>query len=210
MKQIRSLIHAKDPFSGFHHSHNFNDKSRVAGWNYDREYFPKIMEEVRPKTILEVGSWLGGSAIRMATIAQNYVAPEDLEVVCIDTWLGASEFWSKQEDSSRDLKLVNGYPSVYYDFLSNVFNAQLQNIITPFPISSSAGLKFLIRNGVRFDLAYIDGSHDYEDVVNDIKLARQVAPVLFGDDFYSFQDVGRAVTEAGGRAVDDWFWRLDS
>ena len=43
----------------------------------------------------------------------------------VDTWLGAIEFWNRRisrgkHDQSRDLELVNGYPTTFHTFLSNM------------------------------------------------------------------------------------------
>ena len=46
----------------------------------------------------------------------------EAEIVCVDTWLGNWQHWSRTEGvgSRVDLRLVNGYPNLYFQFLSNV------------------------------------------------------------------------------------------
>ena len=112
----------------------------------------------------------------------------DTEIVCVDTWLGATEFWTKKEDAKRyqSLKLVNGYPTVYYTFLKNVKKLGLEKYITPFPQTSTNAARFMFKNLVKADLIYIDGSHEYEDVKQDLESWTRVLKkngTMFGDDY---------------------------
>ena len=66
--------------------------------------------------IVEVGSWKGRSAAFMAVEIIN--SNKKIKFDCVDTWLGAVEFWDQFADTpERDLMLVNGYPQIYYQFL---------------------------------------------------------------------------------------------
>ena len=46
----------------------------------------KVIADVKPKLIVEVGTWKGASAIYMAKICRKLEL--NTEIVCIDTWLG--------------------------------------------------------------------------------------------------------------------------
>ena len=60
---------------------------------------------------------------------------------CVDTWLGAPEFWNLrfsggEHDPARDMALKNGYPTVYWTFLSNMVQANVSDYIVPVPMPS--------------------------------------------------------------------------
>jgi hypothetical protein len=133
-----------------------------------------------------VGTWKGGSAIHMAKVARGLgLAPE---IICVDTWLGAVEFWTDQQDPERYLSLQcrHGYPTVYYQFVANVLHEQCQDLITPFPQTATIAALWFRRYGVSADLIYVDGSHEEEDVYADLvgywDLVRP-GGVLAGDDW---------------------------
>ena len=172
----------------------------VRGWGSDAPIFQRLLARTRPRLIVEVGSWLGASAIHMAGVCNALHL--DCPIVCIDTWLGSYEFISAGD--ARDLRLLYGYPQVYYQFLANVVQCGHQDRIIPFPQTSLTALRWLYHQGVRADLIYLDGSHDARDVTADIAAALPVLSergVLFGDDYDSWPDVRRAV-EACGRSFD--------
>lgn len=183
---------------------------KVFGWHSHSPIFRALVEETRPRIVFEVGTWLGASAINMAEAARDMGLKT--KVYCVDTWLGAEEFWNKYSHTSeRDLLLKNGYPQTYFKFLANVVEHGLQNFIVPVPNTSHIGAMILAHRRLKADLIYIDGSHDYEDVRGDI---RDYMPllneggVMFGDDF-GLGGVRRAVEESlSGRFVVEHknFW----
>lgn len=182
----------------------------VFGWHSDSQIFSGLIRETKPKTIIEVGTWLGASAINMARETRS--AGLDTTIYCVDTWLGAEEFWTRWSHTpERDLRCRNGMPQVYYSFLSNVVEHGMQDIIVPVPNTSHIGSMILKHNGVQAELIYIDGSHEYEDVKRDIKDYMPVLAsggVMFGDDM-NWYDVRAAVEDSFGKSfdlVEDNFW----
>jgi hypothetical protein len=179
-----------------------NYERDLQGWGGHRKYFKDRIFETNPDIILEVGSWKGKSAVAMADIcaASNYLRTRT-EIVCIDTWLGATEFWTNHEDEKRykSLGLKNGYPSVYYQFLYNVWDEGHASRITPFPQTSMNAARFLKAKGVQSSLIYLDGSHEYEDVKADLEAYWQLLEpggTIFGDDYCEYwQGVIDAVDE---------------
>jgi hypothetical protein len=168
----------------------------LGGWGSDAPIFGTLIGEVRPRLIIEVGSWKGASALHMAAICDELMLPA--RICCVDTWLGAYEFIGA--GAERDLRTVYGWPTIYYQFLANVVRAGQQGRIIPFPQTSLIASRYLWHHQIRADLVYIDGSHDAEDVDADIlaywSLLRPRG-VLFGDDYDSFEDVRRAVGASG-------------
>jgi len=103
----------------------------------------------------------------MAKLAREFGI--DIEIVCIDTWLGSFEHVSDATPGSYDsLNYVNGYPSLYYTFLSNVVAAGMQDYITPLALTSESAAVLLRYVGARADLIYIDAAHEFEPAYRDI------------------------------------------
>lgn len=207
-------LHATDPYAGFDPAPYPID---VHGWGSDAPVFRELIGQVQPRLIIEVGTWKGASAIHMARCCflLNLV---DTQIVCVDTWLGALEFWQDQGDAERyqSLRLTHGYPRVYEQFVANVVRAGHQNTIIPFPQTSQIAARWFARKGVRADLIYLDASHDEADVLADMRAywpLLRPGGVLFGDDRLVFQDVDRALTtftrEIGRTAAaDDRYWQV--
>ena len=199
---IRDILFEKDPYEGFQPR-----ESEVRGWNSEHPKLGELIREIQPKLIVEIGSWLGASALYMAQHT-------DAEILCIDTWTGAPEMWTDRGDTERyqALKIEQGMPTIYLDFLSNVMRAGKTHQITPFPVPSTVGLTVIRKLGIKPDLIYIDGDHTYRNVQTDISMSCELRPrILCGDDFLSWPDVGRAVTkELPDRIVEkDGFWFVD-
>ena len=181
-----NLIHKNNPYESFDYKRYPLD---LQGWGSTDQNFQSLIEKIQPSLIIEVGTWKGGSAIFMAEYIKKLNL--DCKIICIDTWLGAIEFYSDKNDSSRyvSLNFENGYPKVYYQFLANVMHKNLENIIIPFPQTSSLAARFLLLNHVQADMIYIDASHDEEDVYKDINNYWQLLRkngVIFGDDYDEF------------------------
>ena len=131
----------------------------------------------------------------MSTICQELGL--GTKIVCIDTWLGALEFWTDHTDPERyqSLKLRHGYPTVYYQFLANVCHRGFQNRIIPFPQTASTAALWFRQAGIAADMVYVDASHEEEDVFQDLCNYWEVVKaggLLFGDD-YSWDGVRLAV-----------------
>jgi hypothetical protein len=158
----------------------------VSGWGSDSPAFGELVEQVRPQLIIEVGTWKGGSALTLGRHAERLGL--DCEILCVDTWLGALEMWMDLDDASRygSLALRHGYPSLYYTFLANVVRAGQSGRITPFPVPSVTAAQWCALRGVGADLIYLDGSHEEEDVYQDLvgwwEIVRP-GGVLCGDDW---------------------------
>ncbi len=181
--KIRPLLHLTDPYENFDPSPWPVD---IAGWGSDSPAFGELVESLRPSRIIEIGTWKGGSALTLARHVQKLGL--DCEILCVDTWLGALEMWCNLDDSDRhgSLQLKHGYPTLYYTFLANVVRAKQENRITPFPVPSITAAQWCAIHGVQADLIYLDGSHEEEDVYQDIVTWWDILSpggILFGDDW---------------------------
>lgn len=182
-EDLMHAIHGRNVYQQFDHFTYPEDRS---GWGGQSPAFAILIERLKPRFIIEVGSWKGASALTMAESMRNQNL--DGPILCVDTWLGALEFWSDQSDPQRfgALECRHGYPNVYYRFLANVCHANQQSRIVPFPLPSSTAALWLLRTDLRADLIYLDGSHEEEDVYQDLlDYQPLLAPggLLFGDDW---------------------------
>ncbi len=191
--RVRDLLYDASPYD----TPEMHLAPDMQGWGSTHPVFRDVIAEVLPKLIVEVGTWKGASAIHMAKLCQQMRLPA--EIVCVDTWLGNWQHWSRTDGvgSRKDLRMVNGFPHLYYQFLCNVIHAQVQEVITPLPLTGVAGAKLFAHYGLRPDIVYVDGDHEYESVIGDLRgWLALLSPggVLIGDDIL-WPGVKRAVEE---------------
>lgn len=134
--------------------------------------------------ILEVGSWLGTTAIAMADAAPN------VKVHCVDTWEGTPS------DHTGDITREVGGDAVYTEFCKRI-GGRLNKKITPWRKTSADAAKMAWG---KFDLIFIDADHTYEGVKADIEAWwPHLAPggLMIGHDYHTkqFPGVTRAVEE---------------
>jgi predicted O-methyltransferase YrrM len=142
----------------------------------------KLLEliQIHGGNVLEIGSYLGGSAWWMSRVAQN--------VLCVDDFHGhhgvanqyqvAASNLAKEIDAGK-VELFTCNSKYQRDHLERKLNSLV----------------------LKRDVAFIDGNHDYEHASNDIDVAlRYLRPggVICGHDF-NFEGVNRAVTERFGQ-----------
>src|ERR1019366_3995841 len=87
----------------------------ITGWGGSDPLFEIFIRQIKPKVIIEVGIWKGQSAITMAEACRTHRL--DCVIICVDTWLGSEEHILK---CRKELRPANGFPMLYYQFLSNV------------------------------------------------------------------------------------------
>lgn len=180
----------------------------VSGWGSDAPIFAELITQVRPKLIIEVGTWKGASALHMARCCDQLGL--DTKIICVDTWLGAYEFLDDRS-GERDLLRQHGYPQIYCQFLANAIYRGQEERIYPFPQTSLIAARYFWHHNVRADLIYLDGSHDYHDIAADITHYRGLLSergVLFGDDYDAWPDLRRAVEQhtRGFEVRDGRYW----
>jgi len=179
-RQIIDTFFGQSPYADFDAS---GGSATPQGWGQHNPIFEKLIHEIRPRLIIEVGTWLGASAIRMADLlAERNIAAT---IVCVDTWLGSAIHW-RDATYRRQLALQNGYPRLYQSFLANVVAAGRQDTILPMPQTSENAAQMIGSLGLTAELIYIDGDHEgtavYADLMNYWPLLTP-GGVMFGDDF---------------------------
>ncbi len=157
----------------------------LQGWHGTSPVFEELINKTKPSLIIEVGTWKGQSAINMAKIIKKLGL--STKIYCVDTWLGALEFWDWDAGTQeRNLLQKNGYPQIYYQFISNVVHNNVQDIILPFPNTSLIAARFFLNRKINSELVYVDASHDAEDVYLDIANYYKILKnkgIIFGDDY---------------------------
>jgi predicted O-methyltransferase YrrM len=184
---IDRVYDGADPFEAFAKSETATKTLTdplPEGWGSSHPYFKQYIDELKPKLIVEVGTWLGGSAVQMGRLLRA-AGLNDGCIICIDTWLGSSEHFL-DETGRRTLKLANGRATFYDDFMRNVVQHGLQDLIVPFSITSVAAVEVLREIKCIPDLIYLDGDHTERGFRADLDLYWELlrpGGVLIGDDF---------------------------
>ena len=114
----------------------------------------------------------------------------------VDTWLGRVYEYLINEYTDQFLNDSNS-PDLFNLFMKNIINNNLQNTIIPFRLLSICAGRILYSYGIKFDIIYIDASHDYYDVKLDLLIYWELLDnkgTFFGDD-YNLPGVRKAVDE---------------
>ena len=151
-----------------------NDDTLAPGWfaKENQNALYALIRDKGIKTVVEVGSFLGRSALWFAT------DPLIEQVYCVDTWFEGATYESENNlvGTLRRWDLPRDFFPLFRD---NVMRSGVWHKICPIK-----GYSQDVFGEVPFaDLVYLDGSHLYEDVLRDIRLYRDKARVILcGDD----------------------------
>jgi Methyltransferase domain len=193
------LLYGESPYADFDVDEHPED---LQGWNSYANVFRDVIEQVRPRRIIEVGVWKGTASIYMAKIVKELGLR--CEIVCIDTWLGSPEHLLADRDRERyrSLRLRHGFPQLYYTFLANVVRNDVADHIVPLPLTSESAAVVLARRGLQADVVHVDAAHQYDSALRDFiaywKLLSERG-VLIGDDYLAIRNVTRAADEFAAR-----------
>jgi len=149
---------------------------RIEGWLFEEEY-DFLKEFCKDKDVLEVGSYKGKSTACIASVANS--------VIAIDSFRYLSEVQPQVP-----------FLTTITPFLQNI--SQFNNIITI--IGKSVDVSKNIKDNSK-DVIFIDASHEYEDVKDDIKVW---LPKLKKGGYMLFHDYCYDSIEGVVRAVDEW------
>ncbi|PKA65778.1 hypothetical protein AXF42_Ash013193 [Apostasia shenzhenica] len=196
------LFNGSSPYAGFPSRETASfllpPAARPRGWGSTNPVFSDLISSLRPLTIIELGSFLGASALHMASLTHNLSLPS--LILCLDDFRG----WP---DLRRSRRLGRHLPPIHHadslllqQFMANVAAAGESGRIVPVPFSTSSALAALCNWGVYGDLIEVDAGHDFHSAWSDINMAYAVlrpGGVLFGHDYHTSADergVRRAVT----------------
>lgn len=134
------------------------------GWGSEDPFLHEIIEKVRPKTILEIGTWKGASAIYMARCVKELGL--ETEIICADPHTASAGLWISNRDAMH--MTAKGECGTYDVFLANVLRTGMTDVITPFRATASVATSVLRKLKIQADMIYVDGSHDPIDVYADL------------------------------------------
>lgn len=198
-KEIKQLLHGElDVYENFDYSQYENTLS--PGSMPANELLQYIVEQEKPSLIIEVGSFLGWSAWGMSSKMKE-ITPDSV-TICVDSWMGGADHWQEATFNQESrIKRKNGYPTFYYNFLANMCYTGMQETVIPFAYPSITAAiilqKVFEKNNLLADMIYIDGSHEYWDVILDLTNYYPLAKnggLIFGDD-WTCSDVRNAVND---------------
>ena len=193
---IDGLFYGQDPYSGF----TPTMAPDLQGWNSDHIYLPEAIDRQRPSIVAEVGVWKGTSVLTMARRMREIGI--DGVVIAVDTWLGSSEHWLDPNLKGL-IPIMNGFPLLYFVFMSNVVAEGLQDYVLPLPLDSASACEVLRSKNIRPGLLHVDAAHDYAAVTADLERwwsLLQPSGTLIADDYDATHQVWGSVS----RAVDDF------
>lgn len=148
----------------FHHT--------IQGWFNCEPFYRRMIEEAQDGAkFVEVGVWKGKSAAFMAVEIIN--SGKQIDLFLVDHFKGSVEHQSAQE--------------VKEDTLEAVCRANLESVshLVKFIPMTSVAAASTFQDG-SLDMVYIDGSHEYQDVKDDIEAwlpKVKIGGILAGDDY---------------------------
>ena len=157
--------------------------------NWTNLLLQEALHEVEPRLVVEVGSWLGYSAMTILKAAPR------CELFCLDTWLGEAGLY---EASDNRAVIKNSYER----FLANTW--EQRDRIRPFRIDSVGGLRMIHLAGLVPDLIFIDGNHEYEGAYGDL----HVSMTRFPEAVLILDDYGSQVQQAAEECCDKFGRKL--
>ncbi len=164
-----------------------SDYQFTTTWFNDaaKNVWDQLIPKIKPKKILEVGSYEGASACYLIDkLAGN---DTELELHCIDTWEGGIEH---KLNGSAQADMANVENRFDFNIKLSSSNAKNKATVIKHKDFSDICLCQLICEGKKnyFDFIYIDGSHQAPDVLCDAVLAFRLLKV------------------GGHMAFDDYLW----
>ena len=138
----------------------------------------RLLRHLQPRSVLEIGSQIGASAVAMALAFRDN--GEEVDVTCIDPFYPSGD---------------NDGLSTLSEWYQNVYGSGFKEGIDLLVTTSAEIMPFLNKE---FDFVFVDGSHEYRDVKQDCRMALGLLSVggyFMAHDYMTYEGVRRALEE---------------
>lgn len=163
--------------------------------NIDSSLVSALLDLTKCKFWLEIGSMVGGSAIKTANMIKS--KGTNTEIVCVDPFIGDVYMWRSDEKARKNkvwsfLQINKCVPTIYKRFIANVAVSGASDIILPITCTSVVGIALIkaLKEEKRIsntpEVIYLDSAHEVDETF--LELSRcwdmlKKGGVLFGDDW---------------------------
>lgn len=159
------------------------DHKDIPGWMQEttQHTLDRIIREQKIKSVLEVGSFVGKSAV--------FFAERVDKVLCVDPFV----MWDEGRENGDAMKHGEDF---FDEFQHNIVRSGYSHKI--FPVRETSQTAFVTHyHPLLADLIYIDGAHDYISVLYDVMMWKTRAfRIICGDDYdENWPGVKKAVDE---------------
>jgi len=147
---------------------------KIQGWQSANEALVNAIQNIQPESIVEIGTWLGASALFMSEQTQ---AP----ILCIDTFIASNEMLWREKNVQN---IVQNFNQIHNQFCINITNKKKNEQIAMLPMTSSAAAELFTKEQIRVDMVYLDAGHRFREVYADLQDWWPLTnKVLVGDDY---------------------------
>lgn len=139
----------------------------VAGWMHDDELTWLAGRARNCRTIVEIGVWQGKSTLALALSTPGCV-------YAVDHWRGSEDELDTHQQEAGQLE---SRAALFGKAMANLWPAIEWGRCLPVPLDSQSAAKLLaghLRRRGGIDMLFIDGSHRYEDVREDLLIWLQL------------------------------------
>lgn len=168
----------------------------IPGWfpQTNKDTLTKLIEEHNVKTVIEIGSFVGLSAVWFAERVEHVLTIDPFDAITRINYLRGEMLEAAKDQWGNFLENIKGHENIHV--IKGTSEEAHASTYSHFPHGKCAGG---VHDKICADLIYIDGSHEYEDVKKDIELWHPRAiKILCGDDYTeSWPGVRKAVDECG-------------
>ena len=155
----------------------------IPGWMTELELQWLAQQASVHSVIAEIGSWRGRSTRAMADNTNG-------KIFAIDSWddsaVGYPGWWTASEAASESSPSKTSRPNWLWDEFHAHIGQYIGTRVIPMRMFSAYAYEVFQRRGQKFDMVFIDGSHDYGHVRGDILMFSELLSaggVLCGHDY---------------------------
>lgn len=148
----------------------------LEGWlsgGCTRGLYDAVLATDGPGEIAEIGSWKGKSTVALALAVRQRGGTETIYAI------------DHHEGSTEQKGIIETEGSTWDAFRATIEAAGISDLVHPLKMDSAEAARWLTDRGVELKFAFLDGSHEEEDVLQDIRL---MLPLLKPGGIMAFHD----------------------